>query len=149
MFGVMHGVASAMSNYPLTFAPIAPVTEFSIVHAVFITRLLMKPYVSPVVIFTNVAPHPTHKYDLIGKIKGKDVIFIGSNNGIYEWVRNDFDIEYLVQVKITKPYVVNGEIAYLPGENPHNDYESRYSKETEHYTFGAHTILGSIAVALR
>jgi len=148
MYAVMRGIATTMSNEPLEIAPITAVSELSIVHGAFLTRLMAKSYLSPVVMFTNVAPHQTFKSDLICKIKDKDVIMMGSNNGIFDWIMRDFDIEYVAEVIPPKPYVVNGEIVYLPGQTVPSDYDARFSSESAHRTFGAHVIYGGIAVAL-
>ncbi len=148
MFGIMHGVAEKLSKDQVTIAPVAPVQEFSITQGAFLTRLLAKSYITPVVLFTNVSPHQTYKSDVIGKTKDRDIIFIGANTGVFDWLVRDFGLEYLAQITIKKPYVVDGELVYLPGDNPPKDYESRYINKAGYVTFIAHTILGSIAVAL-
>ena len=148
MFGIMHGIAEKLSKDQVIFAPVAPVQEFSITQGAFLTRLLAKSYITPTVLFVNVAPHQTYKSDIIGKIKGKDIIFTGSNNGIFDWLVRDYDLEYLAKITVRKPYVVDGQLIYLPGDNPPEDYTSRFENKTDHLTFSAHTILGSIAVAL-
>lgn len=148
MFGVMDSMARALSDQPLTIAPVAAAKELSIVHGAFLTRLLAKSYTAPTVLFTNVAPHPVYKSDIIGKLKGRDVIFIGSNNGVCDWLARDFGFEYITEVTVKKPFIVNGETVYLPGETPPADYEKRFAGKSEHLTFSAHVIYGSIAVAL-
>lgn len=148
MYGVMRGIAKSLSNDEVVIAPVTPVQEFSITQGAFLTRLLAKTYFTPAVIFTNVCPHPTYKSDVIGKIKGKDIVFMGGNNGVFDWLARDFGLEYLLQITVRKPYVVDGNLIYLPGENPPADYDSRFQNKTDFLTFGAHTILGSIAVAL-
>ena len=40
------------------------------------------------------------------------------------------------------------QFIYLPGSNPPSDYVSRFEDKTDYLTFNAHTVLGSIAVAL-
>ena len=110
--------------------------------------MLAKSYITPVVLFANVSPHETHKTDVIGKIKGKDIIFIGSNNGLFDWITRDFDLDYLAQINVKKPYVVDGRLIYLPGNNPPENYISRFGNKTDYLTFSAHTIYGPIAVAL-
>ncbi|HVX92803.1 MAG TPA: hypothetical protein VHA74_01680, partial [Candidatus Dojkabacteria bacterium] len=109
---------------------------------------MAKSYLSPAVIFTNVAPHQTFKSDIIAKIKGKDLILMGSNNGIFDWIARDFEFDYLAEITTKKPFVINGQIIYLPGENVPQDYDTRFSEETMHRTFGAHVIYGAIAVGL-
>ena len=148
MYAVMRGIANSMSNEVVEIAPVTPVKELSIPHGAFLTRIMTKSYLSPVVIFTNVAPHQTFKSDLIAKIKDKDIIVMGSNNGIFDWVCRDFEFDYLAEIKSVKPFVVNGEIVYLPGDNIPKDYDDRFSEETAHHTFGAHVIYGAIAVGL-
>ena len=144
----MSGVAKAISEEIPTFAPVTPVKELSIVHGAFLTRLLAESYISPAVLFTNVAPHPTHTSDVIGKIKGKDIIFIGSNNGTCDWLAKDFGFEYLAEITVRRPYVVDGELIYVPGSNPPEDYDAAFGGRSDYLTFSAHVIYGSIAVAL-
>jgi len=148
MYAVMMGIARAMTDRSVDFAPLVPVSELSITHGTFLARLMAKSYLSPVVMFTNVAPHQTHKSDLIAKIKGKDMVVMGSNNGVFDWINRDFEFDYLAEITTKKPFVVNGEIVYLPGEVPPVDYDDRFSQETIHRTFGAHVIYGPIAVGL-
>lgn len=148
MYAVMRGIAHAMTKEKVEFAPLTTVSELSICHGAFLTRLMTKHYCSPVVIYTNVAPHQTFKTDLIAKIKGKDIILMGSNNGIYDWISRDFEFDYISKITIDKPYVVNGQIIYLPGHKPPQNYDLMFDKETIHRTFGAHVIYGPIAVGL-
>jgi len=148
MYAIMRGVADRITDEQVDFAPLVPVTGMSITHGAFLTRLMAKSYLSPVVMFTNVAPHQTHKTDIIAKITGKDMIVMGSNNGCFDWINRDFGFDYLAEVTVKKPFVINGEIIYLPGEDPPADYDNRFDKDAIHKTFGAHVIYGPIAVGL-
>lgn len=148
MFAVMHGIAQNLGENELTISPFTPVKEFSITQGAFLTRLMAKNYINPVVLFTNVSPHQEYKTDVIGKTKNKDIIFVGANTGVFDWLVRDFGLEYLVQITKRKPYIVDGELVYLPGEDAPADYDSRFLNKSEHLTFAAHTILGAIAVAL-
>ncbi len=148
MYAIMRGISNAMSEPSVEIAPVTPVSELSIIHGAFLKRLMAKSYLSPAVIFTNVAPHQTFKSDIIAKIKGKDLILMGSNNGIFDWIARDFEFDYLAEITTKKPFVINGQIIYLPGENVPQDYDTRFSEETMHRTFGAHVIYGAIAVGL-
>ncbi len=148
MFGIMSGVAKAISEEPPIFAPLAAVKELSIIHGAFLTRLLAKSYISPAVLFTNVAPHPTYTSDVIGKLKGRDILVIGSNNGTFDWLAKDFGFEYLAEITVRRPYVVDGKLIYTPGSNPPEKYDATFAKKSDYLTFSAHVIYGSIAVAL-
>jgi S-adenosylmethionine hydrolase len=148
MYAVMRGIALGLSEKPLEIAPVVPVKELSILHGAFLTRLMIKSYFYPVVIFTNVAPHREYKTDLIGKIKGRDLIFMGSNNGIFDWIVRDFKLDYLAEILLKDPFVIDGELAYLPGQSLPENYQRKIASQTGHKTFSAHTVLGGVAVGL-
>ncbi len=106
---------------------------------------MAKNYINPVVLYTNVSPHPTYNTDVIGRTKKKDIIFVGANTGVFDWLVRDYGLAELVQITKRKPFIVDGELIYLPGEKAPKNFEKRFSNKTEHLTFAAHTILGSIA----
>ena len=148
MYAIIHSISDRLSAIPINIAPFTPVKEYSITHGAFLTRLMAKSYINPVVLYTNISPHPTHNTDVIGRTKKKDVIFIGANTGVFDWLVKDYGLAELVQITKRKPFIVDGELIYLPGEKPPKNYDKRFSNKTEHLTFAAHTILGSIASAV-
>lgn len=148
MYAIIHSISERLSETPINIAPFTPVKEYSITHGAFLTRLMAKNYINPVVLYTNVSPHPTHNTDVIGRTKKKNIIFIGANTGVFDWLVKDYGLAELVQITKRKPFIVDGEFIYLPGETPPKNFERRFSNKTEHLTFAAHTILGSIASAV-
>ena len=148
MYAIIHSISERLSETPINIAPFTPVKEYSITHGAFLTRLMAKNYINPVVLYTNVSPHPTHNTDVIGRTKKKDIIFVGANTGVFDWLVKDYGLAELVQITKRKPFIVGGEFIYLPGEKPPENFDKRFSNITEHLTFAAHTILGSIASAV-
>jgi len=148
MYAIIRSISERLSETPINIAPFTHVREYSITHGAFLTRLMAKNYINPVVLYTNVSPHPTHNTDVIGRTKEKDIIFLGANTGVFDWLVKDYGLAELVQITKRKPFIVDGECIYLPGEKPPKNFDKRFSNKSEHLTFAAHTILGSIASAV-
>jgi S-adenosylmethionine hydrolase len=148
IYAVMISIAKKL-KVKVEIAPVASVYELSILHGAFITRLLAESYLIPTVFFTNVSPLQKKPNLVIGETNTGH-IFIGPNNGVFEWLAKDHGLKCLNEVVANKNFVVDGKLIYLPTTKPPKDYDHLIKNHLtdNKVIFDSKTLIGPLAVAI-
>lgn len=94
--------------------PVVSVKPFSIINGNFILRLMADVYPDGTIFSIILNPSQKRPERLIGKIKNKDIFFMGANTGVFTWIIRDFDIEELYELNDPGFIPFGGKYVHAP-----------------------------------
>ena len=97
--------------------PVVPVEPFSVINANFVMRLMAEDYPEGTIFSVIFNPLKKRPASLIGRTKKKNLIFMGRNTGVFDWLTRDFGCEELYdaseQFTSFRPYFVSFSGKYV------------------------------------
>ena len=78
--------------------PIVRVDNFNVINASFLVRLIAEIYPKGTVINVVVHASQLRGERIVGKTKEKDIIFEGTNTGVFGWLLEDFDCKEVYEL---------------------------------------------------
>ena len=97
--------------------PIVPIEAFSVINANFVMRLMAEDYPEGTIFVIIFNPMKKRPASLIGRTEKKNLIFMGRNTGIFDWLTRDFGCKELYsankQFTAFRPYFVSFSGKYV------------------------------------
>lgn len=110
------------------------ISEFSIINAAFLTRLIGEHCFPGTVLSIVINPQKHRSARIYGKTKN-GILFFGANTGALTWFLNDFGIEELYEVNdpgfisFGGKYVHAPNVAKLLADTPFNSFGKKFDKK--------------------
>lgn len=112
-----------------------PISEFSIINASFLTRLIAEHCTSGTVLSVVINPSKNRYSRIYGELPN-GVKFFGANTGALTWLINDFDVKELYEihdpgfVSFGGKFVHAPNVAKLVADIPYGQFGKRFLKES-------------------